>query len=131
MLCGAYLVLVLGVLNNSPNTGYLTWIKTFNHVMLLKQKHVSTLPFYVAIINGTLPNWPFKKKQQTHTIWRLKIILSCMAWLGQHQKIFNTIPLVHIKLETVTHLDIIFLDGQVMYIHYKKKIHVIHSIFQL
>ena len=27
MLCGAYLVLVLGVLNNYPNPCYLTWIK--------------------------------------------------------------------------------------------------------
>ena len=52
VICGAYLVLVMGVLNNSPNPGHLTWIKPSNHVMLSNQKHVSTLPSYVDIING-------------------------------------------------------------------------------
>ena len=45
-------MLVLGVLNNSPNVGYLTWIKPSNKVMLSIQKHVSNLPSYVDIING-------------------------------------------------------------------------------
>ena len=45
-------MLVLGVMNNSTNPGYLNWIKTYNHVMLLNPKHVSTLPSYVDIING-------------------------------------------------------------------------------
>ena len=56
MLRGAYLVLVLGVSNNSPIPGYLILIKTFNHIMLLNPKHVSNLPFYVAKINGILLN---------------------------------------------------------------------------
>ena len=43
VLCGAHFVLVLGVLDNSPNPGYLTWIKPSDHVMLSNQKHVSTL----------------------------------------------------------------------------------------
>ena len=48
----AYLVFVLVVINNSPIPGYLTWIKPYNHVMLSDSKHVSNLPYYVAIING-------------------------------------------------------------------------------
>ena len=49
---GAYFVLVLGVLNNSPNVGYPTLIKPSNHVILSNHKHVITLPYYVDIING-------------------------------------------------------------------------------
>ena len=56
MLCGAYLVLVLVVLKNYQITGYLTWIKPYNHVMLSKPKHVSTLPYYKDIINGIYSN---------------------------------------------------------------------------
>ena len=41
------------------------------------------------------------------------------------------IPLVHYKLATVTHMDIIFLDGQLMNIPYRENIHVMHSILQL
>ena len=41
---------------NSPNPGYLTWIKPSNHLMLLNTEHVSTLPSYMVIINGILPN---------------------------------------------------------------------------
>ena len=52
MLCESYLVLILGVLIKSPIPGYLTWIKSYNLVMLLNPKHVSTLPSYVAIISG-------------------------------------------------------------------------------
>ena len=59
MLCDGYLVLVMGVFKNYPNPGYLTWIKPSNHVMLSNQKHVSTLPSYVDIINGILPNLKF------------------------------------------------------------------------
>ena len=56
VLYDAYLMLVLGVLKNSPNPGRLTWIKPSNHVMLLNPKHVSNIPSYVAIINSILPN---------------------------------------------------------------------------
>ena len=56
VLCNAYLVLVIGVLNNSPNPGYPNWIKPSNHVILSNLKHVGTLPSYVAIINGLLKN---------------------------------------------------------------------------
>ena len=56
VICNAYLVLVLGLLKNSPIPGYLTWIKPYNHVMLSNPKHVSTLPSYVAIINDIFPN---------------------------------------------------------------------------
>ena len=62
MICDAYLVLVLGVLNNSPNPGYLTWIKPYNHAMLSNPKHVSTLPSYVAIINGIFDKLNFFKE---------------------------------------------------------------------
>ena len=66
MICSSSLVLALGVVNNSPIPGYLTAIKPYNHVILLNPKHVSTLPSYVDIINGTFPKLTFKKKQQTH-----------------------------------------------------------------
>ena len=45
-----------GCVENFPNPGYLTWIKPYNHVMLSKPKHVSTLQSNVAIINGIFPN---------------------------------------------------------------------------
>ena len=48
VLCDSYLVIVLGVLNNYAIPGYLTRIKPY-------PKHVGTLPYYVAIINGILP----------------------------------------------------------------------------
>ena len=66
MLCNAYLVLVLCVFNNYPITGYLTRIKPYNHVLLSEPKHVSTLPSYVAIINGIFPNW---QKKKTDTVY--------------------------------------------------------------
>ena len=112
-----------------------TWLSNldehYNHVMLLKPKHVSTLPSYLAIINSILPNWLFKKKQQTQTIWRLNMSLSWTARLGHQQTIFNTIPLVNFKPATVTRLDIIFFDGQVMHIPYRENIHIMHSILRL
>ena len=37
VLCYAYLVLVMGVLNNSTIHGYLNGIKTYNYGMLSKQ----------------------------------------------------------------------------------------------
>ena len=55
MLYGRYLVLVMGVFSNSPNTVYLTW-KGKKHVMLSNQKHVSNPQSYGAIINGIFPN---------------------------------------------------------------------------
>ena len=63
MLCEAYILLVLGVLNNYPIPGYLTCIKSSNHVMLSNQKHVSTLQYYVAIINGKFAK--LNKKNET------------------------------------------------------------------
>ena len=56
VLCNAYLVLVLGMLDKYPIPGYLTGIKPYNHVMLSNPNHVSNIPYYVAIINGILPN---------------------------------------------------------------------------
>ena len=67
VLCGAHLVLVIDVWSISPNPGYLTRKEHNNHVMLSNQKHVSTLQYYMAIINGILPNWVLKKKQQPQT----------------------------------------------------------------
>ena len=55
VICDKYLVVVLGVLNKYPNPGYLIWIKPSNQVMLSNPKHVSNLPYYVAIINGIFP----------------------------------------------------------------------------
>ena len=65
VLCKSYLVLVLGVLNNSPIPGYLTWIKPYNHVMLSNPKHVSTIPYHVAIINDIFPNLLLKRNNKT------------------------------------------------------------------
>ena len=56
VLYHAFIVLVLGLLKNSPIPGYPTWIKAYNHNMLSNTKHVSTLPSYVDIINGIFPN---------------------------------------------------------------------------
>ena len=55
-------MIVLGALNNSKIPGYLTWIKTYNHVMLSNPKHISTPPFYVDIINGIFPHLIFNKE---------------------------------------------------------------------
>ena len=52
----------LGVLINSPNPGYITCIKPYNHVILSNQKHVSTLKSYRAIINGIFAKLNKKKK---------------------------------------------------------------------
>ena len=71
MLCNKNLVLVLGVLKNSPKPGYLAWIKLSNHVMVSNPKHVSNLPYYVAIINVIFPNWLFKK--ETMIPYKMKI----------------------------------------------------------
>ena len=65
VLCDAYLVFLLGMLNNFPNLVYLTWIKPYTHIMISIPKHVNTLPYYVAIINGILPDLLLKNKQQT------------------------------------------------------------------
>ena len=62
MLCDAYLGLVLGVLNNYPIPGQITWIIPYNHVMLYNPKHVSNLPAYVDIINGIFFKLAFKKE---------------------------------------------------------------------
>ena len=71
-----------------------------------------------------------EKKQQTQTRWRLKTSLSCTAWLWQQQTRLNTIPFVNFKPATAPRLDIILFDGQVMYITYRKDIHVMHLIVQ-
>ena len=56
-----------GCVEKPPNVGDLTRIKPSNHVMLSNQKHVSTIPSYMDIINGIFPNLLKKKKPQTHT----------------------------------------------------------------
>ena len=130
MLCDKYLVRVLVVVNRSPKSGYLTWTKPSKNVMLLKPKHVSTLPSYMAVINGLFPNWLFLNKQQTQTIWILKTSLYCTTWLGQHQTRLNTITLIHFKPATLTSLDIILFDGQLINIHYRNNIHIMLLILQ-
>ena len=45
-----------GCVENTIITGYLNWIKPYNHVMPSIPKHLSTLPSYVTIINGIFPN---------------------------------------------------------------------------
>ena len=82
MLCNAYLVLVLGVLNNSSIPGYLTWIKPYNHVMLLNPKNVSTLPYYVAIINSIFAKLNFLKEttKPDDTEIKDKLVLNSMTW---------------------------------------------------
>ena len=131
VLCASYLVLVMGLLNNFPIPGYLTWIKTYSHVMLSNPTHVSTIPYYVAIINDIFPNWLLKKKQQTQTRWRLKTSLSWTACLGKQQTRLNKIPLVHFEPATLTRLDIIFFYGQVIHTPHRKYIYVMHSFLQL
>ena len=92
--------------------------------MLSNPKHVSTLPSYVDIINGIFPYWIFLNKQQNQKKRRLKTSLSWKAWLVHYHTRMNTIPLVHYKPVTVTHLVIILLDIQVMHIPYRNSIHV-------
>ena len=78
----AYLVLVLGLLNNSPNPGYLTYIKPSNHIMLSNPKHVSTLPSYVDIINGTFSKIDFLTETTNPDDTDIKdnLILHFMTW---------------------------------------------------
>ena len=55
-------MLVLAVLSNSPYPGLPNLEKPNNHVILLNQKHVSTLQSYGAIINGIFPKLNLKKE---------------------------------------------------------------------
>ena len=55
-----------------------------------------------------------------------ELVLNGMTWSG-----LNTKPLVRFKPDTVTHLCIILIDGQVMHRPYRKNIHVMHFILQL
>ena len=82
MLCDAYLVLVLGVLNNSTIPGYLTWIKPYNHIILSNLKHVSTLPYYVTILNGIFSNFFFFKETTNSDKVEIKdeLVLNGMTW---------------------------------------------------
>ena len=49
--------------------------------MLLNHKHVSTLPFYVAIIDGIFKNWQKKKKKNLDEMdIKDKIVLNGMTW---------------------------------------------------
>ena len=91
-----------------------------NHVMLSNQKHVSTLQSYGAIVNGVFAKLNLKKETTNTNGMKLKISLSCKARLRRQQTKLNTIIWVHFKLATVTHMDIILLDGQVMHITYRK-----------
>ena len=83
MLCDTYLVLVLGMLNNSPNTGYLTWIQPYNYVMLSNPKHVSTLPSYMTIINGIFARLTFKKKDKMEI--KDELVLQGMTWEASYE----------------------------------------------
>ena len=91
MLCDTYLVLVLGVLNNSPIPGYLTGIKTYNHVKLSNQKYVSALPSYVAIINGIFSKLTWKKKNPDEMEIKYQLVLYGMAWSEADKIEYNTI----------------------------------------
>ena len=62
-----------------------------------------------------------KKKQQIQMRYILKNILCCTALLGKQHTRFNTVPLVHFKPATVTRLDIILFNGQVMHLTYREK----------
>ena len=61
--------------------------------MLSKQKHVSTLPSYVAIINVILPNWIKKKKQNNPDKMEIKdeLVLNGMTWAALGEIEYNTI----------------------------------------
>ena len=82
VICDKYLVLVLGVLNNSSNPGQLVRIKTSNKVMLSNPKHVSTLPSYVAIINDIFAKFTFKKETTNPDDMEIKdeLVLHGMTW---------------------------------------------------
>ena len=93
MLWDTYLVLVLCVFNKYLITGYLTWIKPYNHVMLSNPKHVITLPYYVAIINGIFPH-RLKEKETTNPYEmeiKYKIFLHKMTWAEADEIEYNTI----------------------------------------
>ena len=93
MICITYLVLVLGVLKKSTISGYLTYIKPYNQVLLSNLKHVSTIPYYVAIINGIFPKLTFKKETTNPDGMEIKdeLILNGMAWAEADDIEYNTI----------------------------------------
>ena len=92
MLCGGYLVLVLGVLRNSPNPGYLTWEKRNNHVILSNQKHLSTIQSYVAIINGIFAKLSLKKETTNPNEMKIKyyLVLQGMTQAAADEIEYNT-----------------------------------------
>ena len=115
MICGAHFVFVQISKPWLPNLD-----KTLQPRYVIDLKKLITLLSYVAIINVILPNWLKKKKQQTQTRWILKVSLSCIALLWQHQTRLNTIPWEHFKLATVTRLDVILFNGKLMHIPCRK-----------
>ena len=58
-----------------------------------------------------------------------ELVLHGMSWAAADDIEYNTIGAF--KTSDRTRLDIIFFNGQVMNITYRKNIHVIHSILQL
>ena len=112
-----------------------TWLPNLNRTLKPHHDIKPETCKYSSILSG-YNKWyicqiDLKKKQQTHMIRILKTSLSWTAWLGKQKTRFNKITLVHLKLATVTRLDIIFFDGQVMHITCRKSIHVMHFILQL
>ena len=93
MICYKHLLLVLGVLNNSLIPGYLTWIKPYNHVMLLNPKHVITLPYYVAIINSIFDKLALKKETINSDEMEIQdeLVLNGITWAAAAYIEYNSI----------------------------------------
>ena len=62
-------------------------MKLYNHVMLSNPKHVSTLPSYVAIINGIFAKFTFKKETTNPDEIKIKdeLVLNGMTWAGAYK----------------------------------------------
>ena len=83
----------MGVLNNSPIPGCLTWIKPYNHVMLSNPKYVNILPYCVAITNGIFPKLNFFKEITNPDGMEIKyeLVLNGMTWSAVDCTEYNTI----------------------------------------
>ena len=84
----------MGVLKYSPVPGYLTCIKPYNHIILSKLKHISTLPSYLAIINGILPKFTFLIETTNPDKMEIKdeLVLNSMTWVAADNIEYNTTP---------------------------------------
>ena len=58
-----------------------------------------------------------------------ELVLQGITKAAEDEIEYNT--WVHFTIVTVTHMDIILLNGLVMHIPYRKNIHVMHFILQL